>query len=96
MIGPEPITITLWIDLFKGIACLHQFKKIVEQKVCVVRAAAGFRVELNAEGRNVCVGDSLAGIVVYVDKAELGKRRQSIAFYCVAVVLACDVYTAGL
>ena len=61
-----------------------------------MRAAAGFRVELNAEGRNVCVGDSLAGIVVYVDKAELGKRRQGIAFYCVAVVLACDVYTAGL
>ena len=52
-------------------------------------------MELNAEGRNVCVGDSLAGIVVYVDKAELGKGRQGIAFYCVAVVLACDVNATG-
>ena len=58
--------------------------------------AAGFRMELYGEGWNICVGNSFAGIVVYVDETELCKRRQGIGFYCVAVVLTGDVYTAGL
>lgn len=61
-----------------------------------MRAAAGFRMELNAEGRNVCVGDSFNGSVVYVEERHFCKGRERSVFYSVAVVLAGDIYAACL
>ena len=52
-------------------------------------------MELNAESRNVCVGDAFAGVVVYVGEALLCVWRERGGFYSVAVVLACDVNAAG-
>lgn len=40
-------------------------------------AAAGFRMELNAEGWNVCVGNAFAGVIVYIYKTEAGKFWQA-------------------
>ena len=62
--------------LFSGIVRLHQFYEIVEQKVCIVRAATGFRVELNAEGRNVGICDAFNSSVVYVEERHFCVRRQ--------------------
>ena len=52
-------------------------------------------MELNTEGRDVCIGDAFAGVVVYVYKTEFCKRRQAVCFDSVAVVLAGDVDTAA-
>ena len=70
--------------------------EIIKKEVCVVGTTAGFRVELYAERRDVCVRDSFAGVVVYVYKAELGEGWQCITFYSVAMILTGDVDTAGL
>lgn len=50
-------------------------------------------MELNAEGRNVCVGNAFYCSVVYVEKRHFCVRWKGSVFYCVAVVLACDVYS---
>lgn len=52
-------------------------------------------MELNAEGRDVCVGDAFNSSVVYVEKRHFCVRWKGSIFYCVAVVLACNVDTTG-
>ena len=59
-------------------------------------AAAGFGVELDAEGGDVGVGDAFYGAVVHVEKAHFGVCWERSVFNGVAVVLACDVDTVGL
>lgn len=50
----------------------NAFHKPVEEEVGVVGAAAGFGVELDAEGGDVGVGDAFYGAVVHVEKAHFG------------------------
>ena len=50
-------------------------------------------MELNAEGRNVCVGNAFYSSVVYIEERHFCVRWKGSIFYCVAVVLACDVYS---
>ena len=63
-------------------------QRIIEKEACVQRAGTCFRVELNAESRNVSVGKAFAGSVVCVYKAQNCACRQSVIFYGIAVVLA--------
>lgn len=60
-----------------------------------MRAAAGFRMELDAEGWDVGIGDAFAGVVVYVGKALFCEGWKRTGFYGVAVVLAGYVDAAG-
>lgn len=51
-------------------------------------------MELNAEGRDVGVSDAFNCSVVNVEKRYFCVRRKRGVFYCIAVVLACDVDAA--
>ena len=48
-------------------------------------------MELNAEGRDVGVSDAFNSSVVNVEERHFCVRWKGSVFYCVAVVLACDV-----
>ena len=70
---------------------LHHFKESVKEIVGIFWTAAGFRVELHAEGWFVHVVDAFTGAVVGVDKTDIGNRFvDAVAIYGVAVVLAGD------
>ena len=81
--------------LFREII-FHQLNKSVKEKVCVVGATAGFRVKLNAKGRNVLIGNSFAGSVVAVYKRFFCKGRETFAFYSVTVILTCNENPSAL
>ena len=51
-------------------------------------------MELNAEGRDVGVSDAFYSSVVYIEERHFCVRWKGSIFYCVAVVLACDVNAA--
>lgn len=65
--GIDPLE--LGFKVFEVIVIIYQFYKFIEQKACVQRAGTCFRMELNAEGRSICVDKSFAGTVICVYKA---------------------------
>ena len=70
LIGPEPITRTLWISLFLGMICSsHHFHKSVKQVAGILWSRAGFWMELHGKDVFACVSHTFVGTVIYIDKS---------------------------